>query len=107
MDEDSRLMNFVRVEEDNGMHWTRGVAAGSMVMGALLLITGRRGAGLAVAAAGAGVALLENPAAVRDFWNTIPEYVHSGQDFLARAEGLIDDVNRQTERLRSMISREA
>jgi hypothetical protein len=107
MDDERNLMRFSQPMDDNGIPWTRGIAAGSLLVGALLLVTGRRGAGLAVAAAGASVALLENPEAVRNFWNSIPEAVHASQDFLARAEGLIDDINQQTGRLRSMISREA
>lgn len=90
----------------SGIPWTRGVAAGSLLAGAILLATGRRRSALAVAAAGAAVALLENPEALRDFWNSVPDYVHSAQDFLARAEGFIDEVNRQAGRVRSMIARE-
>jgi hypothetical protein len=107
MDDEKNLMRFPQPMEDNGVPWTRGVAAGSLLVGALLLVTGRRAAGLAMAAAGAGITLLENPEAVRKFWNSIPDYVHSGQDFLSRAEGVVDDLNRQCARLRSMMSREA
>jgi hypothetical protein len=107
MDSENNLMPFPERNEDEGLTWNRGVAAGSLLAGALLLVTGYRRAGLAVAAAGATVALLENPEAVRDFWNSIPDYIHSGQDFLSRAEALIDDVNRQTGRIRNMISRGA
>ncbi len=107
MDDERNLTRFEQPMDDSGMHWTRGVAAGSLVVGALLLVTGRRAAGLAVAAAGGAVALLEDPEAVRDAWNSIPDLVHSGQDFLSRAEGIIDDINQQKDRLRNMISREA
>jgi hypothetical protein len=106
MDDERNLMRLEQPVDDNGMHWTRGVAAGSLLVGALLLVTGRRAAGLAVAAAGGAVALLEDPEAVRNAWNSIPDLVHSGQDFLSRAEGIIDDINQQKDRLRHMISRE-
>jgi hypothetical protein len=107
MDDGRNLMAFPEVMEDNGMHWTRGVAAGSLLAGALLLVTGYRRAGLAVAAAGTAVGLLERPEAVRDFWNAIPDLVHSSQDFLSRAESFIDELNRQGGRIRDMLSREA
>ena len=108
MDDENNLMKFPHEMEENlsNIPWTRGLAAGSLLVGALLLVTGRRAAGLAIAAAGASVALLENPEAVQKFWDAIPDYVHSGQDFLGRAENLIDEVNRQGNRLRSMISHE-
>lgn len=110
---ESRLMTFPEKVEENLSHislsrvpWTRGVAAASLIASAALLITGRRRAGLATAAAGATVALLENPDAVRDFWNSIPDYIHNGQDFLSRAEGLLDEVNRQSARVRDLLSRQ-
>lgn len=108
MDSETNIMPFPeRSEEDEHLTWNRGIAAGSLLAGAVLLVTGYRRAGLAVAAAGAAVALLENPDAVRNFWNAIPDAVHAGQDFLSRAESLIDDVNRQTARVRRLVSREA
>jgi hypothetical protein len=107
MDEERNLMRFPEPMEDNGMHWTRGVAAGSLLAGALLLVTGYRRAGLAVAAAGTTVGLLENPEAVRNFWNSIPDLVHAGQDFLSRTESFVDELNRQGNRLRNVLSREA
>ncbi|MGA7885065.1 MAG: hypothetical protein WCA44_04935 [Acidobacteriaceae bacterium] len=107
MDSETNLMPFPQRSEEDSLTWHRGVAAGSLVAGALLLVTGYRRAGLAVAAAGATVALLENPEAVRNFWNSIPDLVHTSQDFLSRAESLIDDINRQRARIRNMLSREA
>jgi len=107
MDDERNLMRFPEPMDDDGMHWTRGVAAGSLLAGALLLVTGYRRAGLAAAAAGTAVGLLEHPEAVRNFWNSIPDLVHSGQDFLSRAESFVDELNRQGCRIREMLSREA
>jgi len=86
--------------------WTRGVAAGSLCVGAVLLLSGRRRSGLVFAAAGAAVALLENPQAVRDTWNAVPRLVRSGQDFLVRVEDFADELNRQGLRLRKVLSGE-
>ena len=51
---------------DNGWdkNWVRTVAAGSLVTGAILLATGKRKAGLTVAAAGTIFALVEDPEGV-------------------------------------------
>ncbi len=46
--------------------WTRGLAAGSLLTGAVLLATGRRKSGLAVTVAGSLVAMLEDSDAVRE-----------------------------------------
>ena len=83
--------------------WTRTVAAGSLVVSAVLLLTGRRRSGVAVAAAGAAVALMENPQAVRDAWNSLPRIMRSGQDFMVRLEDFVDELNKQGIRLRKVL----
>lgn len=84
--------------------WTRSVAAGSLIVSALLLISGKRKSGLAVAAAGATIALLENPGAVKDAWESMPRFVRAGQDFLVRVEDFVDELNKQGGRLRKVLT---
>jgi len=99
-------MKIARQVEDSlsGMPWTRSVAAGSLLVGAILLITGRRKSGLAVVTAGAAVALLENPEAVRDFWDQMPRLLRSSQDFLVRIEEFMEELNKQGVRLRKAVA---
>jgi hypothetical protein len=86
--------------------WTRSVAAGSLLVSALLLISGKRKSGIAVAAAGAAVALLENPEAVKSAWESMPRVVRSGQDFLVRVEDFIEELNKQGARWRKVLTPE-
>jgi hypothetical protein len=86
------------------IHWTRSVAAGSLLVSALLLVSGKRKSGLAVAAAGGLIALLENPQAIRDAWDSMPRFVRAGQDFLVRMEDLVEELNKQGVRLRKVIT---
>lgn len=86
--------------------WTRSVAGGTLVVGAILLITGKRRSGLAVAAAGAAVTLLENPKAVKDAWDSMPRLVRASQDFLVRVEDFVDELNKQGIRIRKVLSTE-
>jgi hypothetical protein len=83
--------------------WTRTVAAGSLVAGALLLIAGRRKSALAVSAAGAAVALLENPEIVRETWNAMPRAIRTGQDFLVRVEDFLEELNKQAQHVRKVM----
>ena len=85
--------------------WTRAVAAGSLIASAYLLFTGRRKTALAIAAAGTAVAVLETPAAVREFSDNVPGYVRAGQDLLTRVEHFCEDVAEQGEKLRRMVVR--
>ena len=85
--------------------WTRALAAGTLLTSGILLATGRRKAALAVAAAGTAVALLEDPAGVKKFWDDIPGYVEAGQRLLARAEGVIEQIAAQGVQLKDVLKR--
>jgi len=87
--------------------WTRSLAAGTLLTSAILLVLGKRKAALAVAAAGGAVALIEDPDAVRKFWNDIPSYVQAGQRLLARIEGLIEQAAEQGDHLKDVLKRAA
>lgn len=76
-----------------------------MLAGAYLLFTGRRKAALAVVVAGAGVAAMEKPELAREIWENTPKYLRAGQDFLVRAEDVVEDIRKKGERLREMLSR--
>jgi hypothetical protein len=92
---------------DNGWdkNWVRTVAAGSLVTGAILLATGKRKAGLAVAAAGTVFALLEDPEGVKKVWNSLPDYLDSGHSFLSRFEKFVGEVTAQGEKLRTVVEK--
>ncbi|HVW76143.1 MAG TPA: hypothetical protein VHB45_00920 [Alloacidobacterium sp.] len=84
--------------------WQRTVAAGSLVAGALLFLSGRRKAALAVAAAGAAVGLLEHPEAARELWESLPGYLQKGQDVLVRIEDFVNEVAKQGNKIRSSLN---
>jgi hypothetical protein len=81
------------------------LAAGTLLASAVLLVTGKRKAAIAVAAAGAAVALLEDPDGVRRFWGDVPSYVQAGQKLLARVEGLVEQAAEQGIRLKDVLKR--
>lgn len=87
--------------------WTRGLAAGSLLTGAMLLATGRRRSGLAVTVAGSLIALLEDSHAVRDFWDDLPDYIHTAQEALGRFEGFVQDLSEQGDRIRRVVREQA
>lgn len=83
--------------------WQRAVAAGSLIAGACLFLSGRRKAALAVVSAGATVGLLEKPEAARELWDSLPGYLRKGQDVLVRAEEVIEQLAKQGNKLRSSL----
>ena len=92
---------------ENGVdkNWVRTVAAGSLVTGAILLATGKRKAGLAVAAAGTIFALVEDPEGVKKVWNNIPDYLDSGHTLLGRFEKFVGELTVQGEKLRTVFEK--
>jgi hypothetical protein len=106
MDSDKQIMKITKQIETSlsELPWTRTIAAGSLVVGALLLITGRRKSALAVSAAGAAVALLENPDIVREAWASMPRMVRASQDFLVRIEDFVEELNKQGGRIRKVLA---
>jgi hypothetical protein len=92
---------------ENGFdkNWVRTVAAGSLVTGAILLATGKRKAGLVVAAAGTIFALVEDPEGVKKVWNNIPDYLDSGHTLLGRFEKFVGELTVQGEKLRTVFEK--
>ena len=86
--------------------WQRGVAAGSLITGAILLATGKRKAGITLTAVGAAAALLEDVEGTRDLWNSIPQYIESGQQVLGKFEKFVEELAEQGERVSKMISKQ-
>ena len=86
-------------------NWVRTVAAGSLVTGAILLASGKRKAGLAIAAAGTVFALVEDPEGVKKVWNNIPDYLDSGHSLLTRFEKFVGELTAQGDKLRSVVEK--
>ena len=55
------------------------IAAGALVAGGLLLLSGRNRAGVVVATAGSALALLNHQEAVRSWWLALPVYINEVQ----------------------------
>ena len=93
------------VDQDWNKNWVRTVAAGTLVTGAILLASGKRKAGLAIAAAGTVFALVEDPEGVKKVWNNIPDYLDNGHSMLSRFEKFIGELTSQGEKLRSVVEK--
>jgi hypothetical protein len=97
--------NLSRNLTDN-FTWTRGLATGSLIAGAILLVTGNRRAGIAFTAVGAAAALLEDVDGTRELWDSIPTYIESGQQVLNRVEKFVEEVAEQGQRVAAMLNKQ-
>jgi hypothetical protein len=93
------------VADANSQDLTKWVAAGAVVAGGALMVTGHRKAGLAVAAAGTALALLEEQELVAEWWKSLPTYLSQAQDFLEKVEHYLAEASVQGQRIQSILRR--
>jgi hypothetical protein len=85
--------------------WLLYAAAGTLVASGVLLVTGNRKAGLAVAATGAALAMLDQQETVKAVWDALPEYLGEIQGVLARIQGTVEEIAAQGARLRAALGK--
>lgn len=102
---DPRNLTRPLIEAASDVPWTRVIAAGSLAVSAFLLFTGKRKAALAVAAAGATAAVLENPEGLRELWEKLPDHLRTGQDLLVKAESFVEDAMKKGEKFQKAFTR--
>ena len=85
--------------------WTHLLAAGTVVAGGALMIAGHKKAGLAVAAAGTALVLLEEPEVLDKWWKSLPAYLAEAQGFLDKVEGYLNEASAQGHRIQSILRR--
>ena len=89
-------------ESNHEKEWMGAAVGGTLLLGSVLLLSGKRRAGLLVTAAGTALALLEEQETVRAWWNALPEYLDGAQRLLNQAQTTIDDLSAKRDRLRSL-----
>jgi uncharacterized membrane protein YdfJ with MMPL/SSD domain len=90
---------------DSSMNWIRIAAATSLVTGGALLLSGKRRSGLLVAATGTALALLDQQDTLGKWWSLLPAYIDSVQQFLDQAEGAVEELAAQREKLGQILGR--
>jgi hypothetical protein len=76
--------------ETGNMDWKKALMYGSFAAGAVLFLTGRRPAGLAVAGIGLATLASENPERFEDLWRRMPEYIDKGSKFVDMAATFLE-----------------
>jgi hypothetical protein len=87
------------------MSWVRMVAAGTLAASGALLIAGKQRAGLVTAVTGAALVMLDQQEVVSKWWNALPGYLEDIEGKVGRAQGVVDDLSQQGERLRRLLGR--
>lgn len=83
-----------------------GIAAGSaFLVGSLLLLSGKKRAGLLVNAGALALTMVDQKETVREWWDTLPRYLADAQRLLDEAQHTVDDLAAKREKLRSIFNR--
>lgn len=93
-----------RVEKTQ--EWLRIGAGCTLLGGALLLLAGKRRAGLMATVAGAALTMLDQKETVQEWWSVLPGYVDSAQHMLDEAQHTIDDIVAKRDKLKSLLGGE-
>lgn len=76
--------------EGGAMDWKKTLMIGSFAAGAILFLTGRRPAGLAVAGIGVATFAAEHPEKFEELWQRMPEYIDKGSKFVDMASTFLE-----------------
>ncbi len=95
------IMQAKRNEPD----WVGIAVGGSFLAGSLLLLSGKKKAGLAVTAGAMALTLLDQQDTIRAWWNTLPKYLDDAQQLLDQAQNTIEDLANKRDKLRAMFNR--
>lgn len=101
----SNLANTPRPACGQTMSWVGYAAAGSLLAGGVLLLTGRRRAGLLTAVSGTALALLDQKDVVSAWWNALPVYLNEAQEVLGKVQSAIEEVSTQREKIHRILAR--
>ena len=85
--------------------WVGNAVGGAFLAGGLLLLSGKKKAGLLVTGAAMALTLVDQKDTVREWWNTLPGYLDDAQRLLDQAARTIDDLAAKRDKLRSMFNR--
>jgi hypothetical protein len=80
-------------------------AGGTLLAGAVLLLTGKRKAGLALTATGTALALLHEKETTLRWWAALPIFLSNAHRIIGKAEQAMDEVNARKDKLRSMFKK--
>jgi len=77
------------------MDWKKVLMYGSFAAGALLFLTGRKPAGLAVAGIGLATLASEHPEKFEELWRRMPEFIEKGGKFIDIAASFLEKIAQQ------------
>jgi len=91
--------------QEKELNWAGYAAGVSLVAGGLLLLRGKRRAGMVAAASGTALALLDQQQTLHSWWNALPGYIDQVQDVLAKVQDTVNEVAAKRQELSRVLAR--
>jgi len=85
--------------------WVGMAVGGAFVAGTLLLLSGKKRAGLAVTTAATALTMLDQQEIVREWWNKLPRFLDDAQRVVSQVQETVDDLAARSNNLRAMFNR--
>ena len=85
--------------------WAGTAVGASFLAGGLLLLSGKKKAGLIVTAGAMALTLVDQKQTVSEWWRALPGYLDRAQHLLDQAGRTIDDLAAKRDKLRGMFNR--
>lgn len=95
----------IQTQSSADQDWMRYAVGGTLLTGAILLLTGKRRAGLVVTAAATALTVLEEQDTLKAWWQSLPSYLDDAQRLLNQAQLTVDDLVEKRDRLRAIFNR--
>jgi len=77
----------------------------TLLTGSLLLLAGKRKAGLLATFAGTTLAILEHQDLVSEWWNSLPGYLNDAQRMLDQATSTVEDLTAKGDQIKSLFTK--
>jgi hypothetical protein len=87
------------------MDWKKVLMYGSFAAGAALFLSGRRPAGIAVAAIGAATLATQHPEKLEDLWRRMPEYLEKSSKLVDLASAFLERIGEHRAGYRNVSAR--
>jgi hypothetical protein len=91
--------------ESESADWIRFAACGSLVVGGILLLTGKKRAGLVAAASGTALAMLDHEESISRWWSALPRYIGQARSVIDHVQEAVDKISDKSQSVRRVLGR--
>jgi hypothetical protein len=94
----------LRAPHSPSISWVGIAAAATLAASGVLLVSGKRRAGLVMAVSGTALAMLDQQETVRCWWNMLPGYIAEAQGILSRVQRAVDHIAVQRDKMHQILA---